>query len=368
MDFDILIVGAGFAGVASAYFLSDPARSGRKLKIALLEKESRVGCHASGRNAGMFRQAVAHAQTAAWIQQTKKYWQDWEGPGQGPRWFRQTGSFLLGSKDSLLSLQKNLRQAGGQAQLLRPGEFPEGTAQDLIEQLKGSSYEALLYTPDDGVVEVQEYLEELLQRVQSQGVEICFETELQSLEWQQDHWQIQHRQGTARAKLVINAAGAWAPQVAEHAGLLASQLPPMKSYRRHLLSTEALDPPLATNHWPIIWRIGEEVYFRPFGQGLMFSPGDESAHPPEAPAVDPQVKGLLRDKLAQTFPQITVSGDWKKIWACLRTKSKDGTMVLGPDLHHANFIWAAALGGHGLSASLGVGENIAATFFSKGRE
>ena len=50
-SFDYVIVGAGFAGAATAYHL---ARRG-VTNILLLEQESIPGFHSSGRNAAMLR-------------------------------------------------------------------------------------------------------------------------------------------------------------------------------------------------------------------------------------------------------------------------------------------------------------------------
>ena len=52
--YDFIIVGAGFAGAASAYHLTRRGVS----NILILEQESIPGFHASGRNAAMMRQCV----------------------------------------------------------------------------------------------------------------------------------------------------------------------------------------------------------------------------------------------------------------------------------------------------------------------
>ena len=51
---DVLIIGGGVAGLSTAYFLG---KSGQK-KVIVLEQEKKLGGHASGRNAGMLRQAL----------------------------------------------------------------------------------------------------------------------------------------------------------------------------------------------------------------------------------------------------------------------------------------------------------------------
>ena len=52
--YEIVIVGAGFAGAATAYYLT---RRGVR-DVLLIEQESIPGFHSSGRNAAMMRQCV----------------------------------------------------------------------------------------------------------------------------------------------------------------------------------------------------------------------------------------------------------------------------------------------------------------------
>ena len=90
---DFVIVGAGFAGAATAYHL---ARRGVR-DILLLEQEGIPGFHSSGRNAAMMRQCVPDPDLAKLTRAGAEFLRhppsDWPEPVQ----FKQQGSLLLGS-------------------------------------------------------------------------------------------------------------------------------------------------------------------------------------------------------------------------------------------------------------------------------
>jgi len=92
-NFEYVIIGAGFAGAATAYQLS---RRGAA-DILLLEQEAIPGYHSSGRNAAMVRQCVPDRDlvrlTVAGADFIRTPPDDWPEP----LGFKQNGSLLLGS-------------------------------------------------------------------------------------------------------------------------------------------------------------------------------------------------------------------------------------------------------------------------------
>ncbi len=347
-SFDIVIVGAGFAGAATSYFLSQTPG----LRVALLEREARSGLHASGRNAGMFRQAVNPPSLGEYIQVTAEAMghppEDW----LQPKVFSPQGSVLLGGKALLSSLSEGLQDRGIDFQLLAAGVFPKGLSEGLCKLLLQSHYEFALFVPSDGVVQIVSYLQNLLGAAVGRGVELFYRSEVRDLVRENGVWRLQTDSQTFEAPWVVNASGAWAGLL----GALARvPTPALVAHRRHLCRARPEFEVEAS--WPFVWDLQAGYYFRPETGGLLLSPGDETPHPPGLPEVDPQAMLMLEEKLSR-YSKGLGKVSLQELWACLRTKSASGDFVIQQEAD-LGFQWVAGLGGHGMSASFGVGREAA---------
>jgi glycine/D-amino acid oxidase-like deaminating enzyme len=106
--------------------------------------------------------------------------------------------------------------------------------------------------------------------------------------------------------------------------------------------------------WPFVWDISHGWYLRPESGGLLLGPCDQEEYPPSLPDTDPRIEDLLADKLSACAPSlldIPIAGKW----AGLRTFLPDGHFAIGRDPRIRNFVWVAALGGHGVTASCAAG-------------
>jgi glycine/D-amino acid oxidase-like deaminating enzyme len=160
--------------------------------------------------------------------------------------------------------------------------------------------------------------------------------------------------GEFEADWVVNAAGAWAAQVASLAGAQQINLAPR---RRHLLHTGPLD--WVEPQGPYVWSLYPAVYFRPESRGLLLCPCDEMPWEPCAPPSDDDAPAWLLKRLSATFPHLA-NLPIARTWAELRTFSEDEIFVIGRDGQLSNFLWVAGLGGHGMTTSAAVGEMAAA--------
>jgi D-arginine dehydrogenase len=343
--FDIIIIGAGFAGASTAYHLSQDFSG----SILLLERESTYGQHASGKNAAMLRQALVDLRAAEWVQETRMALlhppQDWKHPDA----FQQNGSLLFGSKTKVLRLGEIAKSLSIEADLYPHGKFPPNLDPQLRVYLDHAEYQSLLHFPGDGVIDIRALLENYLHAARRRGVCIQTHSEVRNIQKIDNHWKVECEKEIFFANVVVNAAGAWANQVVKTAGFAIEE---MESYRRHLYISDPMKSVAAS--WPILWNIEQEFYLRPESNGLLLSPGDEEKHPPSEAMTDPRMADLLAIKLQRYFPALEKISI-RRGWACLRTKLSSGLSYIDWDRKFPGFYWVSGLGGHGVSSSFGVG-------------
>jgi D-arginine dehydrogenase len=342
--YDYVIIGAGFAGAATAYHLT---RRGAG-RILLIEQESIPGFHSSGRNAAMMRQCVPDADLAKLARDGAAFLRglpdDWPEPVQ----FKQNGSLLLGSGAGWKKLQQDAavgRSVGLDVVLWTPEQ-----AKKHVPVLNGSEFEGAAWCASDGIIDIHALLSGYLKAAVGKGARLRYNARVRALRAVAGGVEVATESETIKANVVVNASGAWANIIAEMAGAPAL---PLRPCRRHLF----VSPPIAwvDPTWPFVWDVTHDIYFRPEGEGLLLCACDQTELEPGDPPVEESVKELLAEKIERYMPGLA-EVSINKGWAGFRTLTPDGRFVIGWDPKVENFFWVAGLGGHGMTTSAAVGE------------
>ncbi len=349
---EIVIIGGGLAGASTSYQL---ARRGAT-RLTIIEREPICGYHSSGRNAAMIRQITSCADITALACRSVKFFvqtpEDWDTDLA----FRQTGSLLLACGDGIGPMERDAAVARSCGIPTELWSRERTIAQ--VPLLEKAAFECAAWSPTDGVLDVHALLEGYLGGVRAARGRVVTDAAVTGFRIENRKIAaVETSRGLFPADAVVNAAGAWAGEIARMAG--ASEIP-LRPCRRHLLATGPI--PDVNPDWPFVWDITHEFYFRPESGGLLFSPCDESEFPPcDAPA-DPVAKSELAEKLTLHAPALT---DYPVVrtWAGLRTLTPDGRFVIGWDTRIENFMWIAGLGGHGVTTSPACG-SIAASLIA----
>lgn len=337
----IVIIGAGFAGAATAWWLKELGAGGP----LILEQEDFPGVHASGKNAGIARQAERDLPTSKLCSLGAVFLRN---PPHGfceTPLIEVTGGFLYDASGKwaplLDEIHRTALQAGAEALMV-----DRRSAIKMAPVFDGAPFERALFCPADGLVDIHALLTSYLR-----GQEVLTGKRVTGFERSGSRIAgVVTSSGRFEASTVVIAAGAWARGLARLAGAADLKLTPR---RRHLFHTGAM--PGLNPRAPYLWSLNPEVYVRPESGGWLMCPCDEAVFPPCVPPMDEEAARELAVRLKSALPSLA-SSPVARGWAALRTFSADGGFVIGRDPLISNLFWVAALGGHGMTSSAAVGQ------------
>jgi len=342
---DVAIVGAGIAGMSLAYFLS---RHGAG-DVALIERESRPARHASGRSA----RTLVELDPIAVVQRLKiagaKFLRTPPAGFCAAPLVEERGVLHLCDEarwDRLRELAPALREQGMEMHAVTSQE-----AFELAPVLDTRRFAGAAWLPHDGFIDVDALLAGYLDGARVNGTRLHTDCGVEAIRRAGEGFEVVAARHTFRCARVVNAAGAWAAEVASLAGASALRLIP---YRRSIALCE-LGPGPRADRWPLVWNDADRVYFRELGGALLMCPLDEEACPPHDPTAPERVvhDGLAR--LAAMAPGLSL-GNVQRSWAGLRTFAPDRVPVVGEDESLPGFFWLAGQGGCGIETSAVLGE------------
>jgi glycine/D-amino acid oxidase-like deaminating enzyme len=333
----VIIVGAGMAGAATAYFTTLKGLH----DVVLLEKEKIAGTQSTGRNAAILRTMIPDPTVNRIARESALFYHNPPGGFASVPLVNKVGVFLAACAEHAPTLNKwcddnpdsgiQRREAGilyERIPALAPGLTLVG------------------YSPDDGVLDVHEILQGFIRGACRKGAELCLDREFKSLEARNGRViGVETSAGFMEASKVVVANGAWASLSETFKGYAL----PFTPYRRHLLVTEPL--PQVRPDWPVVWIVGEEFYFRPESGGLLMSGCDTvKVTPDQGEITDQSELEKIAVKASSWIPSLADAGVARS-WAGMRTFAPDERFVVGADPRLKGLYWVAGLGGHGITCA-----------------
>jgi D-arginine dehydrogenase len=327
--YDIAVIGAGIAGASIAAELAPHRR------VLLAEAESMPGYHTTGRSAAFFHECYGGPQVAPLSM------------ASGPRLrelgvLRPRGSLYIGREaDAALLEQYVARFAGSGAIIERVGRA------GLERRIPGlrPEWTLALYEPACADIDVAALHQHYLAEAMRAGAELRVSARLETAEREGDDWCLSFaRAGEARARIVVNAAGAWADEVASQAGARQLGITPL----RRTITQLRTDPPPPAD-LPLVLDINSQFYFKPEHGRLWLSPEEETPSPPCDAAPEEIDVAIAIDRFENVV-------DWRveaveRKWAGLRSFAPDRLPVYGFDARREGLFWFAGQGGFGIQTA-----------------
>ncbi len=329
-NFDIVVIGAGMAGASIAAVLGAHAR------VAILEMEDRPGYHTTGRSAATFIETHGNATIRKLTRASRAFLEDPPAEIADTSLLSPRGLLHLAHQGQEATFEDLLRGAPGLE------EIASSEAVGHVPLLDPSAIRRAAFEADAMGIDVDRLHSGYLRAAKARGGALLCRAKVEALHRDGRNWRLETEAGPFAAPVVVNAAGAWADQVAEAAGAAPVGLTPMRR------SAAIIPPPdgVDVSGWPVVADVGETYYFLPMGGKLMVSPADETpVEPHDAYADDLDLaEGIDRFQRAITFEVRRV----EHTWAGLRTFAPDRSPVVGFDPQREGFFWFAGQGGYGI--------------------
>lgn len=360
-QYDFIVVGAGAAGSSVAYELS------RHGKVALVEREAAPAYHSTSRSAAVLAENYG---PVGWQRLSSASRDFFENPPEGfaeHQLLRPLGALFFATAEEAPILEESareLKRRGVAHRLMTPRE-----AQALSPTVRIEPFALALHEPGCADIDAASLVQGYLKLARHNGAEVLLDGEVKAIGRGNGRWQVEAGRHRVEAPILVNAAGAWADDIAALAGLKRRGITP---YRRTAIT---FDPPQGSDsaRWPMTFDVAETWYFKPEAGRIMVSPVDKTPSEP----CDCQPEELDIAVAADRIQQVTTM-EVKRIhrsWAGLRTFAPDEQPVIGPDPAEPSFHWLAGQGGNGvmggpaaarLCAALATGEAIPARFADLG--
>lgn len=285
-SFDVIIIGAGAVGCATARELSE-----KGLSVAVLEKEADVAFGSSGRNSGVVHAGFNNRPGSLMAKLCVQGCEDFEKEAENlsvP--FRRTGKYVLAFSDKDIAtlntlLDNGIKNGVKGLEIIRGQQlkkiFPDLSVTDL-QKIK-----AALWSPMTGIFDPFRYNIALAEAAKQKGTEFFFLHETESINRIENEKESATGQvnkgfhaGQARTeflvktncgsgqydfrcRFLINSAGLSSDSVCRMLGICDYSITPCRG-EYHILSRDACKNPFADPHM----RIPRDIDFPVYGRGI----------------------------------------------------------------------------------------------------
>ena len=216
--FDAAIIGGGIVGLATAWQLT---RLKPDWKVVVIEKESTLAFHQTGRNSGVIHSGIYYrpgSLRARNCREGKLLLEQFCMEHQVA--WKRTGKVIVATQESQLPQLQTIYERGQQ----------NGVDCQLIDRSRLLEVEPhcagirAIHVPESGIVDYPGVCQKLAELLRASGAEIFLNARVESMEQRTDSVRVNTSAGIVDARQVINCAGLHSDRVARQSGLPMKEL------------------------------------------------------------------------------------------------------------------------------------------------
>ena len=348
---DVIIIGGGIVGSSIAYHLTEAGCR----NVLVVEREAHQGKGSTGKSMGGVRAQFTTPVNIQMSLYSIPFYAEFDERLDHPAGYRGQGYLFVATKpDHLQYLEKNqqLQKSLGLKQV-RMLSADEITA--MVPQLRSDDVLGGSFCASDGFVDPYSAMTGFIKRAVENGATVWKSAAVTGILKNGNRVSgVATVRGEVHAPVVVNAAGPWAAQIAQMAGVDL----PVTPLRRMLIPTEPFDD--LSHEIPMVIDMTNGFHFRPESRGFLLAWNDPEETPGFKFDFDPEFIEKVLTRAADRVPCFeNLAVNPKRAWAGLYEMSPDHHGIIGEFPELPGFYAANGFSGHGVMHAPASGKIVA---------
>jgi sarcosine oxidase subunit beta len=365
---DVVIIGSGIVGSSVAYHLAEAGCT----NVLVIEREAHQGKGSTGKSMGGVRAQFSTAVNIQMARYSIDFFAHFDEVMGHPADYRAHGYLFCATTERHLDYLKANRErqiALGvtNVELVSPEDIAKFVPQLRVDDILGGTF-----CPTDGFVDPHSVMMGFMLKARERGARLWLDTAVTGIEVEPAkntkpantgtagvppafalHGESEHRissvmttRGRISTGIVVNAAGPWAAQVAQMAGVAL----PVEPWRRQLVPTEPFVG--LPQRFPMIIDMSTGFHFRREGKGILLAWNDPQETPGFKTEFDPAFVEKVLTRAADRVPAlIDAEVNPQRAWAGLYEMTPDHHAIIGPAPAVDGLYFVNGFSGHGVMHS-----------------
>ncbi|HKW75499.1 MAG TPA: FAD-dependent oxidoreductase [Terriglobales bacterium] len=338
--FDVVIVGGGIVGSSIAWHLT---AAGCK-RVLVIERESAQGKGSTGKSMGGVRAQFSTPVNIQMSLYSIPFYARFDETLGHPAGYRPQGYLFLATRQAHLNyLRSNFeRQRALGLDAVRMISTAEIAA--MLPKLRTDDVLGGSFCPTDGFVDPYSAMNGFMASALEHGATLWKKTEVTGITGDpRGITGVETSREPVSTRVVVNAAGAWASEVARMAGVEL----PVEPLRRMLVPSEPFDD--FPHYSPMVIDMSNGFHFRPEARGFLLAWNDPEETPGYKTDFEPSFIEKILNHAANRVPVFeNLAVNPKRAWAGLYEMSPDHHAILGEVPEMPGFYLANGFSGHGV--------------------
>jgi sarcosine oxidase subunit beta len=371
---DVVIIGSGIVGSSVAYHLAQAGCT----NVLVIEREAHQGKGSTGKSMGGVR---AQFSTPVNIQMSRysiDFFSRFDEVVGHPADYRAHGYLFCATNERHLNYLKANRQRQIALGVTNVEWVSPADIVEMVPQLRADDILGGTFCPTDGFVDPHSVMMGFMLNARARGVRLWLDTQVTGIQLDAGSADVPsasagtstasqrnadetsalpaleaHRitgvmtsRGLVSTRVVVNAAGAWAAEVAKMAG---AELP-VEPLRRQLVPTEPFDQ--LPKRFPMVIDMSTGFHFRREGKGILLAWNDPEETAGFKTEFDTTfVEKILTHAASRVPCLVDAEVNPRRAWAGLYEMTPDHHAIIGPSPNVKGLYFVNGFSGHGVMHS-----------------